>query len=333
MVKKCECKCLLHKSESASWLKIPIRSLFHFDISREAMSGKPPILEVYNLRKVFRDTVAVNDVSLQVNEGSCLGMLGPNGAGKTTTIEIIEDIISPTSGEVRYRGKPRSQEFREEVGIQFQHTSLLNFLSVLETLKTFANLFTDPEELEHLIEKCQLQPILEKKNDRLSGGQLQRLLLALALINRPHLIFLDEPSTGLDPQARHNLWEIVEQIKAEGKTIILTTHSMEEAEYLCDRVAIMDQGDIIAEGRPADLVDQYCGKSAVFLPEDFDTPLLDRLPHRWMKEHHRIRIEGDDVHAIIGHLTELNADLSGMSIGVANLEDVFLRLTGRQLRE
>lgn len=297
------------------------------------MSAPLPILEVRHLRKVYKHTVAVNDVSLQVFEGTCLGLLGPNGAGKTTTIEIVEDIIPPTSGEILYRGKPLSQSFREEVGIQFQHTSLLNYLSVLETLKTFANLFTAPENLDYLIEKCQLQPILQRRNNKLSGGQQQRLLLALALINKPSLIFLDEPSTGLDPQARRNLWGIVEEIRAEGKTIILTTHSMEEAEYLCDRVAIMDQGDIIAEGSPAELIAQYCGQEAIFLPGDFDTKILATLPDQWMREHNRIRIEGDDIHAIVGRLSKLDADLSGMSIGSANLEDVFLRLTGRQLRE
>lgn len=297
------------------------------------MSAPLPILEVRHLRKVYKHTVAVNDVSLQVFEGTCLGLLGPNGAGKTTTIEIVEDIIPPTSGEILYRGKPLSQSFREEVGIQFQHTSLLNYLSVLETLKTFANLFTAPENLDYLIEKCQLQPILQRRNNKLSGGQQQRLLLALALINKPSLIFLDEPSTGLDPQARRNLWGIVEEIRAVGKTIILTTHSMEEAEYLCDRVAIMDQGDIIAEGSPAELIAQYCGQEAIFLPGDFDTKILATLPDQWMREHNRIRIEGDDIHAIVGRLSKLDADLSGMSIGSANLEDVFLRLTGRQLRE
>lgn len=297
------------------------------------MNTPLPILEVDHLRKVYKNTVAVNDVSLQVMEGTCLGLLGPNGAGKTTTIEIIEDIIAPTSGEIRYRGKPRAQSFREEVGIQFQHTSLLNYLSVLETLQTFAKLFTNPEKLDYLIEKCQLQPILERRNNKLSGGQQQRLLLALALINKPNLIFLDEPSTGLDPQARRNLWEIVEEIKAEGKTIILTTHSMEEAEYLCDRVAIMDQGEIIADGSPAELIERYCGQGTIFLPGDFDTRILATLPYRWLREHNRIRIEGEDVHAIVGRLSGMNADLSGMSIGAGNLEDVFLRLTGRQLRE
>ncbi len=297
------------------------------------MYNQQPILEVRRLRKVFKNTVAVNDFSLPIPEGICLGLLGPNGAGKTTAIEIIEDIIEPTSGEILYRGKPRTQSFREEVGIQFQHTSLLNYLTVQETLKTFASLFNDAEDLELLINKCQLRPLLKKMNNKLSGGQQQRLLLALAMINKPTLVFLDEPSTGLDPQARRNLWAIVDEIKDEGKTIILTTHSMEEAQYLCDRVAIMDQGEIIAEGSPQELIETHCGNSSIFLPADFDTEILEALPNGWSLEHNRIRVDCDDIHALIGRLGELGADLSGMSIGAANLEDVFLRLTGRHLRD
>ena len=297
------------------------------------MYNQQPILEVRRLRKVFKNTVAVNDFSLPIPEGICLGLLGPNGAGKTTAIEIIEDIIEPTSGEILYRGKPRTQSFREEVGIQFQHTSLLNYLTVQETLKTFASLFNGAEDLERLINKCQLRPLLKKMNNKLSGGQQQRLLLALAMINKPTLVFLDEPSTGLDPQARRNLWAIVDEIKDEGKTIILTTHSMEEAQYLCDRVAIMDQGEIIAEGSPQELIETHCGNSSIFLPADFDTEILEALPNGWSLEHNRIRVDCDDIHALIGRLGELGADLSGMSIGAANLEDVFLRLTGRHLRD
>jgi ABC-2 type transport system ATP-binding protein len=297
------------------------------------MQSKQPILEVRNLRKVYKNIVAVNNFSLSFPEGLCMGLLGPNGAGKTTAIEIIEDIIEPTAGEILYQGKPRTQSFREEVGIQFQHTSLLSHLTVKETLRTFANLFSDPEDLDSLIEKCQLKPILKSMNNKLSGGQQQRLLLALALINKPNLIFLDEPSTGLDPQARRNLWAIVDEIKDEGKTVILTTHSMEEAQYLCDRVAIMDQGDIIAEGSPEELIETHCGNSSIFLPVDFDTHILEALPNSWSHEHNRIRIDCDDIHEVVGQLTNLGANLSGMSIGAANLEDVFLRLTGRQLRE
>ena len=292
-----------------------------------------PILETFNLYKVYKDTVAVNDVSLKVYPGVCLGLLGPNGAGKTTSIEIIEDIIDPTSGEVHYKGEPRNPSFREEIGIQFQHTSLLNYLSVKETLITFASLFSDPEELESLIARCDLEPILKRRNNQLSGGQQQRLMLALALINKPNLIFLDEPSTGLDPQSRRNLWSIVEQIKNEGKTVILTTHSMEEAEHLCDEIAIMDQGKIIAQGSPKYLIQTHCGNNSIYLPLTFDMELLVDVPCHWQVDGEMVRFECDNVYDVIGHLSKLNVSLAGMSISSANLEDVFLRLTGRQLRD
>ncbi|NNK95844.1 MAG: ABC transporter ATP-binding protein, partial [Desulfobacterales bacterium] len=232
------------------------------------------ILEVIDLVKVFKDVSAVNQVSFSVNEGSCFGLLGPNGAGKTTTMEIIEDIIPATSGTILYQGKPRSTSFREEIGIQFQRTSLLNFLSVKETLICYQNLYRNPLDIEWLIERCDLSQIIDRKNNQLSGGQQQRLMLALALINQPKLIFLDEPSTGLDPQSRHYLWAIVEEIKRDGKTIIMTTHSMEEAEFLCDTIAIMDQGYIIAEGSPAQLISTYCNTNTITLPNETITDHL-----------------------------------------------------------
>ncbi len=297
------------------------------------MTEPQPILEVKNLRKVYKTIVAVDDVSLKVHPGTCLGLLGPNGAGKTTTIEILEDIFEPTAGTIHYKGQPRRGSFREEVGIQFQHTSLLNYLTVKETLRTFICLYGDPEEFDTLVQRCELGPLLQRRNNKLSGGQQQRLMLALALVNRPSLIFLDEPSTGLDPQSRRNLWQIVDQIKAEGKTIILTTHSMEEAEYLCDEVAIMDKGRIIAEGSPEALIKQYCGSSAILLPLSVDTRKLENLPYLWQQQKDQIRIDSDDIYTTIAALSTLNIDLSGMSISSANLEDVFLQLTGRQLRD
>jgi ABC-2 type transport system ATP-binding protein len=297
------------------------------------MPEQQPLLEIANLRKEYKGAVAVDDVSLKIYPGVCLGLLGPNGAGKTTTIEIIEDIIEPTSGTIRYKGEPRKNSFREEVGIQFQHTSLLNYLTVKETLTTFANLFSDPEDIETLVTKCELGPLLARRNTKLSGGQQQRLMLALALINKPQLVFLDEPSTGLDPQSRRNLWAIVDQIKEEGKTIILTTHSMEEAQYLCDRIAIMDQGNIIAEGTPGALIRQYCGTNSIFLPAVSPTDVPVPFPFSWNREENGIRIECDDIHEAIGYLCRMNITLSGLSISSATLEDVFLHLTGRQLRD
>jgi ABC-2 type transport system ATP-binding protein len=262
------------------------------------LNSMQPILEVHHLSKRFAKLEAVRDVSFQVRPGICFGLLGPNGAGKTTTMEIVEDIIEATSGEILYNGRPRTASFREEIGIQFQHTSLLNFLTVDETLATFARLFTKPADTKEIAHRCQLTDLGKQRNDRLSGGQTQRLMLALALINEPRLIFLDEPSTGLDPQARRNLWEIIRQLKEEGRTLILTTHSMEEAEYLCDEIAIMDQGTIIAGGSPEELIHRHGGGSSIILPDTGE-------PH----------------------------DLQGVALHTANLEDVFLNLTGKKLRE
>ncbi len=292
-----------------------------------------PILEVRNLRKVFHKTEAVKDVSFSVRKGSCFGLLGPNGAGKTTSLEVIEDIIPKTSGEIRYKGQQRNDKFREEIGIQFQHTSLLNFLTVKETLLSFHKLFNKPVDLDELIDRCDLEPIINRQNTKLSGGQQQRLMIALALINRPELIFLDEPSTGLDPQSRRNLWDIVESIKKEGNTIILTTHSMEEAEVLCDEIAIMDGGIIIAQGSPGGLIGDYCNGSTIILPKHAFGMDLKTLPFAWRMHEETIEIDTDNIHAGLTRMLALNIDLSEMLVRSGNLEDVFLHLTGKQLRD
>lgn len=292
-----------------------------------------PLLEVQHLRKQFKDTLAVSDVSFTVDVGTCFGLLGPNGAGKTTTIEIVEDIIVPTSGKVLYKGKPRSASFREEIGIQFQHTSLLNYLSVEETLCSFQKLFARPVDMESLIKRCDLEPIRKRRNTNLSGGQLQRLMLALALINNPELIFLDEPSTGLDPQSRRNLWHIVEQIKAEGRTIIMTTHSMEEAEHLCDEIAIMDQGLVIARGTPEQLINTHCRTSTLALPEAALVGWEGKINLQWEKHDNRAVIYTDSIDHTLQLLTASNIELTGMNIHTPTLEDVFLHLTGRKLRD
>ncbi len=291
------------------------------------------IIEVINLRKSFGDNTAVADVSFTVKEGICFGLLGPNGAGKTTTMEIVEDIIAPSSGEILYRGQARSASFREEIGIQFQHTSLLNFLTVAETLLSFHKLYQQPEELAILIERCDLTPILKRRNNELSGGQLQRLMLALALVNRPRLVFLDEPSTGLDPQSRRNLWDIVHQIKAEGKTIIMTTHSMEEAEYLCDEVAIMDMGSIIAWDTPTRLIQSHCQGNSIILPASAFKMDLETLPFTWKRHDKNIVLETVHIHEGLDKLLHLDIDLTDMAVHSSNLEDVFLCLTGKGLRE
>jgi ABC-2 type transport system ATP-binding protein len=292
-----------------------------------------PILEVKDLVKKYDKVVAVNGISFALRQGICFGLLGPNGAGKTTTIEVIEDVIPPTSGEVFYKGAPRTTSFREEVGIQFQSTALLNFLTVRETLETFQSFFRKAATVEELVKLCRLAEFLDQYNDKISGGQRQRFLLALALINRPELLFLDEPSTGLDPQARRNLWDLIQGIKAEGKTIILTTHYMEEAQYLCDQVAIMDYGKIIAQGTPSELIRQYSRGITVILPRHRFAFKANSFPLPVREVKDTIEIKTDDVNQCLEQLINHDVDLSDITVRSPNLETVFLNLTGRKLRE
>ncbi|NQU65453.1 MAG: ABC transporter ATP-binding protein [SAR324 cluster bacterium] len=291
------------------------------------------LLEVIDLEKSYGRVEAVRGISFTVTKGSCFGLLGPNGAGKTTTIEVIENVISLTAGTILYKGEPRNNSFKEEVGIQFQETALLAFMTVRETLKTFQSFYNESSDLEKLIETCHLGEFQHQYNDRISGGQKQRFLLALALINQPTLLFLDEPSTGLDPQARRNLWQIVEQIKAEGKTIILTTHYMEEAQHLCDEVAIMDNGRIIAQGSPDELIRKHGGERSISLPRSALNGMMDKLPFQSRGSQDRVELLTEDINACLQLLMHEKIDLSELTVNVQNLESVFLNLTGRQLRE
>ncbi|MEE4261113.1 MAG: ABC transporter ATP-binding protein [Desulfobacteraceae bacterium] len=291
------------------------------------------LLEVKNLVKKYKSIVAVNGTSFSVEKGVCFGLLGPNGAGKTTTIEVIEDVIPPSAGEIIYKGKPRTASFKDEVGIQFQTTSLLSFLTVRETLVTFQSLYRKTADIDKLVEMCHLGEFQHQYNDKISGGQRQRFLLAMALINEPELLFLDEPSTGLDPQARRNLWDLIEHIKQEGRTIILTTHYMEEAQHLCDEIAIMDYGQIIARGTPQELIKQYSPEMTVILPTDHLGHVLDRLSLPYRKVHDTVEIITSDVNSCLDLLISQNVDLSDLTVRSPSLESVFLNLTGRQLRE
>ena len=290
------------------------------------------LLEVHNLHKRYRTVDAVNGISFAIPRGICFGLLGPNGAGKTTALEVIEGIIPPTAGDVLYKGVKITDSFREEVGIQFQHTTLLNFMTVRETLLAFQSLYRETERLEDLIAICRLDDILEQMNNKISGGQAQRFMLALALVNKPKLIFLDEPSTGLDPQARRYLWEIIRGIKQQGKTVILTTHSMDEAQYLCDEIAIMDHGQIIAQGSPTALINRYCKGGTISLPRDNISKRLADLPFQYREVNGRIEILTDKVNLGIEKLLAMKVDLNEMIVHSPNLEDVFLNLTGRKLR-
>ena len=218
-----------------------------------------PILEVRSLIKRYGSVTAVDGVSFAVPEGVCFGLLGPNGAGKTTTIEVMEGILAPTAGVVLYRGEPLGRRFREEAGILFQKTALQDFLTVRQTLQLFRGLYAGGNSVDEVIRLCALEKLEDRDNRKLSGGQLQRLLLAAALVNDPTILFLDEPTTGLDPQARRNFWQLMQQVKTQKKSIILTTHYMEEAELLCDDIVIMDRGKIIARGSPAALLQAQFG--------------------------------------------------------------------------
>jgi ABC-2 type transport system ATP-binding protein len=291
------------------------------------------LLEVKNLIKKYKTVAAVNGASFSVAKGVCFGLLGPNGAGKTTTIEVIEDVIPPTSGDIFYKGNPRTASFKDEVGIQFQTTSLLSFLTVRETLETFQRLYRHSARIDQLIELCHLGEFQHQYNDKISGGQRQRFLLAMALINQPELLFLDEPSTGLDPQARRNLWDLIRQIKKDGKTIILTTHYMEEAQHLCDEIAIMDYGKIIARGTPQNLIRQHSPDMTVVLPLQGSEHSLENLPLRYQKVHDTIEIKTDDVNTCLDLLMSHRIDMSDLIVRSPSLESVFLNLTGRQLRE
>ena len=293
----------------------------------------PPLLEIIDIHKSYGSLKAVDGVCLRIDRGICFGLLGPNGAGKTTLIEIIEDIISSTSGTVHYKGTSRAAEFKQEVGIMFQQTALLSFLTVAETLRTFGRLYDRTESLDTLLRLCHLEEVKDRLNDRISGGQRQRLLLALALLNQPDLIFLDEPSTGLDPQARRNLWQIIKTVKSQGRTIVLTTHYMEEAENLCDDIAIMDRGRIIARGSPADLIHTHCKRTTLTLPKSVAPAVVGDLEGTVQERPDRLEIRTENVNALIGQLLDRGVDLRASNVRTPTLEDVFLKLTGRSLRE
>jgi ABC-2 type transport system ATP-binding protein len=292
----------------------------------------PAILEARQLVKHYGNVIAVDGVSFAVEQATCFGLLGPNGAGKTTTVEIIEGILPATSGEVLYRGQPAGGRFREEAGIQFQKTALQDFLTVRECLMLFRRLYPRGANVDEIIRACALEKLQDRDNRKLSGGQLQRLLLGIALVNDPEVLFLDEPTTGLDPQARHNFWDLIRTVKARSKTVILTTHYMEEAYFLCDIIAIMDHGHIIAMGSPAQLLREHFEDVILELPrEDFR---LDRaqVPFQVLEGAEQVEISTANVDATLKYLMEAQVPLKRLRIRPRNLEDLFLELTGKELR-
>jgi ABC-2 type transport system ATP-binding protein len=290
----------------------------------------PAVLQACELVKLYPKVRAVDGISFEVAEGSCVGLLGPNGAGKSTTIEMLEGLLKPTSGQVLFRGAPLGGHYREKVGIQFQHTALQDHLSTRENLRFFSALYPRRRPLDELVALCRLEEFLDRDTSKLSGGQRQRLLLAIALVNQPEVLFLDEPTTGLDPQARRNFWELVQGIKAQGKTIVLTTHYMEEAYLLCDHLVIVDHGRIIAQGSPGSLLAQHFDDSVMELPAA-EAGKMGADPACKLRGD-TAEIHTPDLNGTIARLQAAGASLAQLRIRPRTLEDLFLELTGRELR-
>ena len=302
------------------------------------------ILQVENLVKRYGDVEAVRGVSFNVEEGEVFGLLGPNGAGKTSTIEIMEGLRTPDSGRVSVCGldpQKKPQELKHEIGAALQATSLPDKLRVIEALRLFASFYRRHRSPEELLKRFGLQ---EKRNtfySQLSGGQKQRLALAMALVNDPKVLFFDEPTAGLDPQVRREIYDIIEELRREKKTIVMTTHYIEEAERLCDRVAIVDHGTVIALGTPRELKERSGDKTRL------EVRLARPEPEEILKSLEGVsecRILGDSyilhcqrppqaIVSLVKYLESTGNELISLEIATPSLEDVFIELTGRRLRD
>lgn len=295
-----------------------------------------PILEVVDLKKNFKSPAgkveAVRGISFSIKKGTCFGMLGPNGAGKTTTIEMMEGIQKPTSGQILFHGRDLGSDFKQKSGIQFQSTALPDYLRVGEVLELFASFYHHSVNLEELGKLCRLTELWKRDAHNLSGGQRQRLLLAIALVNDPEVVFLDEPTTGLDPGARREFWDLVESVKGQGKTLLLTTHYMEEAYALCDEIAIMDHGKIIAQGEPNQLLKTHFDGVTIEVPTDDFKKGKDKLPFPVFEKPGSVEIPTRDVEAVIQFLMGAKISLDRIMIRPRTLEDLFLQLTRKQER-
>jgi ABC-2 type transport system ATP-binding protein len=313
-------------------------------LSTRAVS--PPALEVRNLRKTYGKVVAVDDLDLTVHGGECFGLLGPNGAGKTTTIEICEGILEPDAGDVVVLGRrwtSDERELREHLGVQLQETQFAEKITVEETITLFRSFYRNGPSVDDTIRLVQLEEKRGARVGTLSGGQKQRLSVACALVGDPELLFLDEPTTGLDPQSRRQLWDLVDRLRASGRTIVLTTHYMEEAERLCDRVAIVDHGKVIAQGTPRELIRSLGAEQVVELSLGAGAVMsADALAAT--RGVLSTRVDGpvwtlqvsaahEAIPAILHTLERHAAAITELRTHTPTLEDVFVSLTGRHLRE
>jgi ABC-2 type transport system ATP-binding protein len=307
----------------------------------------PDALTLRALRKSYPGVVAIDSLDLDIAAGECFGLLGPNGAGKTTTIEICEGLTTPDSGEVLVLGRrwrTDARELRERLGIQLQETQLSDKLTVEETVRLFRSFYRAGRPVDDVIALVQLGEKRRSRVGTLSGGQKQRLALACALVGDPELLFLDEPTTGLDPQARRQLWELIDAFRATGRTTLLTTHYMDEAERLCDRVAIVDHGKVIALGSPRELIASLGAEHVLEFsaPRSMETLSLDALRalpgvHDARHDDGEFQLEITELHravpALLGVLSQHGLEMSELRTRSATLEDVFVSLTGRHLRD
>jgi ABC-2 type transport system ATP-binding protein len=307
----------------------------------------PIAIQCRDLRKTYDGKLeAVRGLNLEIETGECFGLLGPNGAGKTTTIEILEGLLAPTSGEVTILGhswKKNEREMREWLGISLQETRLSEKLTVRETIELFASFYRQPRSTDEVLEQLQLTEKADSWVGKLSGGQRQRLAVATALVCNPKILFLDEPTTGLDPQSRRQLWDIIRTFQREGGTVLLTTHYMDEAERLCDRLAIVDHGQVIAEGSPSDLINRLGGNHVVefsvsgsdgaALPQWRGLPSVESVREDDGLVSLNVKQPHLTIPALLDSIDREGGVLQHLTTRQASLEDVFVRLTGRHLRE
>jgi len=301
-------------------------------------------IEAKELHKSFGKVHAVRGLNLKVQRGEIFGLLGPNGAGKTTSLEMLEGLVQPDSGEIRLLGldwRAAGNDIRNRIGVQFQSTQLDEKIKVREVLEMYSKYYDKPRRVDDLLQLLQLEEKADAYQLKLSGGQRQRLALGLALVNDPELVFLDEPTTGLDPQARQSFWDLVRHLKNEGRTVLITTHYMDEAEALCDQIGIMDHGQILQLGTPRELIASLNQPSYAEIEFQGSAPdahafvakigmPVDVKPQHWMVALHDPK---RDLQHVLACIESLNLPMQQLHVRRASLEDVFLQRTGRSLRE